>query len=194
MDGAADALRWERTSRGLNPDEAAAVLRSIARRLGVRADDIDGDSVLRWEMGGPLPTRVLRLISAAFDVPFLDLAGLTDHGYQAHWLEFSPGGVRVLREERNGMLRRDFLRYIGGLAVGGLADHERMAYALANIGRLDGRLVGDLEHLTAEYGDRMWTTAPARLLPVLRGHLTVLRQLMTGAAGQPWAGVLQLAG
>jgi len=37
-------LRRERDRRGWTVDEVAAVLRDVGRRLGVRVDDIDGDT------------------------------------------------------------------------------------------------------------------------------------------------------
>ncbi len=145
----------------------------------------------RWEAGGgPLPFRNLRLIAAKLDIPLTDLMGLTDGGRRSEWLVLVPGGTRL--EADNAMLGREFLRYVAALAGASVTDHQRLVAALTDLGRVDHRLVADLEFLTAQYAGAMWTTPPGRLLPTLYGHLAILRRLMVGPVGEARQGLLQV--
>ena len=89
-------LRRERDRRGWTVDEVAAVLRDVGRRLGVRVDDIDGDTVRRWEAGRrALNFRHVRLLADALDVPLTDLLGLTDAGQRHDWLVLARGSSLI---------------------------------------------------------------------------------------------------
>ena len=175
-------LRRERDRRGWTVDEVEAVLRDVGRRLGVRVDDIDGDTVRRWEAGRrALNFRHVRLLADALDVPLTDLLGLTDAGQRHDWLVLARGRVHVGHESEDAMLRREFLRHIAALAGANLLDPEMLAAALSDY-TLDWHLLQDLEALTGRYAGVMWTAPPREQVAALRGHLVMLCRLVPGAS------------
>jgi hypothetical protein len=182
MTGQGWMVRCERLRRGWSVADLAGHLKRAAWRLGEMAGDIDAVVVAGWESGArTIGFRHLRLLADVLAVPFPDLLGFTDQGQQCEWLTLARAGCTVASGDEDAMLRREFLRYVAALAGASMFEHQRLAAALAGA-RMDGRLVEDLAVLTEQYAAAMWTTSADRMLPLLHGHLAILRRLLTGAA------------
>ena len=173
-------LRLERLVRGWEQDDVAAALEELCVLLGEPAPRVDANLVSKWERGIRTPGRhYTARLCLVFQLP-PELLGLrSGPRLAADCRRLSQSLGQALGRRLGHVNRRDFIHHLlwGGAAVAtGAVDGERIVAAAS--GRVDGRLLDDLQRIAAEDAGRMHTVAPADLLPQVERRLAQVRALL----------------
>jgi hypothetical protein len=194
----AEALR----ANSYSLSEAAREINKAAKSTEGAVGTCRASTVRKWVLGVKPHQDNCRWLSAGLAIPLEQLTQAVE-GLDAQKraacsdapAEFPPartGPYGPVDSEDMERKRREFLLALTGAAVGGF-DVERWASVLAGT-RADRPALDDMETLTIDLVRREATVSPESLLPMARGHLMGLRDMLVWTPASLASRAYSLAG